>query len=82
MYRNPYPRFSEPQSQRQIRRHRFDTGMTSFSPVWVAETRTTFTSTSPAAFPDAMTSDSLIAVTPFGRMTQIAPFGTREPFSV
>jgi len=50
--------------------------MTNFSPVSVSLTRITFTSTSPAALPAAITSDSWMDDTPFGRMIQMAPAGT------
>ena len=55
---------------------RFATGMTNFSAVSVSEKLTTFTSTSPACFPAAITSASEIARSPFGRTIQMPPSGT------
>ena len=56
--------------------------MTNFSAVCVGENLTTLTSTSPAAFPAAITADSGISGRPFGRITHSAPFGLSEDFSV
>jgi hypothetical protein len=55
--------------------------MTNFSAVCVGENATTFTSTSPAAFPAAIVACSDTPVGPFGRIIQIAPFGFSESFS-
>jgi hypothetical protein len=49
--------------------------MTNFPPVSASEIFVTFTSTSPAAFPAAMTSASEIVLIPFGRTTHSAPAG-------
>ena len=58
------------------------TGMTNFSAVCVSEKLTTFTSTSPAAFPASITARSEISLRPFGRITHNAPFCFIDGFNV